>query len=141
VVQSKEPYFGSTAWTQLAKVYGYWHRGTGTRGQYWLDNVEFPTGTSGFQTNTANTGTSTNLFGDAPTVGAFLNIRVTENFKTYLRFSPPGGIWVTLGIVNWGWGATNQNGVLLPPSVTVPKYSDSVEFPIWRKTAISEHGF
>ena len=140
VVQSKKPYLGSTAWTQLVNAYVYQNRRTGTRGHYWLDNGEFYVGTSGFQTNTANTGTSTNLFRDAPTVAPTVK-SVTENFKTYRRFSPPDGIWVTLGIVNWGWGATNQNGSLLPPSVTAPTYSDPVEFPVWRKTAYNGKGF
>jgi hypothetical protein len=59
-----------------------------------------------------------------------------DYFHTYLQFYPDtGGIWVTLGVVTWGWGATeNYNGgspILSNPWTQQPKYIDTDAFPLY----------
>jgi hypothetical protein len=60
----------------------------------------------------------------------------TDSFQTYLEFKPdgPNNIWVTLGIVTWGWGGTETSGVLTSSSTNQPTYSNSDQFPVWLQT-------
>ena len=129
-VESKSPYLGSAGWTQLANRNVAGHARWGTYGQYWLDNTEFAQGTAGF-----SSGAATNEWSDGPGIAALANVTVTDNFKTYLCFKPPGnGVWVTLGMTTWGWSATTLNGSLQSTNVIQPTNSISDEFPIWPKT-------
>lgn len=57
-----------------------------------------------------------------------------DRFRTYLQFYPDaGGIWVTLGVVTWQWGATENFGSTLPisPWTEQPWYQDTDEFPYY----------
>jgi hypothetical protein len=62
---------------------------------------------------------------------------VTDGFETYLIFKPNGNnnIWVTLGIVNWGWSATQLAWVITSSSVTNATYTNSDAFATWLHTA------
>ena len=137
-VQSTD-FGGNLNWTQLANrnVTGY--SSWGTDGQYWLDNQPFYNtyGIGGTNVDVAlnppRITTATVELQDGPSIADLSNVTITDNFKSYLRFKPTGdAIWVTLGIVNWGWSATTGNaGVLQSTNVVPPTYTDSTDFPEW----------
>jgi len=61
---------------------------------------------------------------------------IADNFQTYLVFKPNDdsagpSIWVTLGIVTWGWSATESVFTLTSSNVTQAHYSAYDEFPEW----------
>ena len=76
-------------------------------------------------------------FNDNPGIQSrLLYADITDSFQTYLVFNPGGGgIWVTLGIVDWGWSGyalySTSGWELTDSSVTSPTYTDSDVFPIW----------
>jgi len=61
-----------------------------------------------------------------------------EPYKMYLMFEPPGGVWIALAYVAWGWSASATGGPdawmtsssIIPVSVTTP-LSGGEEFPKW----------
>ena len=101
-------------------------------------------GDKGFYNNAnssiANHGTSVSAaipFYDSPGVDKWTlwGITIQDNFQTYLEFKPDGegSIWVTLSIVTWGWGATENGAKLNSVSTVQPTNQDSVLFPVWSK--------
>jgi hypothetical protein len=111
----------------------------GTWGDYWLDN-------SPFWGSLANVNpTNTVSFVDNPGIGTMLGVvpvSLTDLFQTYLMWNPgDDSIWVTLGIVSWGWSGTEWWGTTLTSSsVTPPTYSDSDDFPVWSHTIHASTG-
>jgi hypothetical protein len=137
-VQSK--YSGNVNWTQLINRYGeygplpLWY--TTTHGSYWLD-------TSQFYNDEGNTRVNPNGsigFNDSPAIQSrLLYANMSDSFQTYLVFKPDGdSIWVTLGMVNWGWSGDalyfTSGWELDSSSVTSPTYTDSDAFPAWSQT-------
>jgi hypothetical protein len=63
---------------------------------------------------------------------------VNDIFKTYFQYRPAGGgIWVTLGRVNWSWAddATYTSGRwnIPPGTISPPQYHNDDDFPRWGK--------
>lgn len=144
LILSEPPFTGAVNWTQLIRrsvTYPY----SGTGGAYALDNSQFY--------NNANT--SINVIGRSPNprgvVSFFDNpgvadwswypwsITIKDDFQTYLMFQPvgDGSIWVPLGFVTWGWGATESNATLTSPSTIQPSYQSSDQFPTWMATSVN----
>ena len=62
--------------------------------------------------------------------------KVNDVFKTYFQYNPGGGgIWVTLGRINWSWAddATYNGSYWNIPSGTIssPQYHEDDNFPLW----------
>jgi hypothetical protein len=60
------------------------------------------------------------------------------NWKTYVRFTPAGGIPVTLGRIDWNWAATCDEDEEYPSGwditsdgVDGPTLHDDDSFPLW----------
>jgi hypothetical protein len=63
------------------------------------------------------------------------NLIAIDHFKTYLRFQPDGGIPVTIGRIDWGWGCyeIENNGIWSGDTSIngpTPDWSDD-SFPEW----------
>jgi hypothetical protein len=139
---------GQANWTQLVLRHVSYPR-IG-RSQYGLDTTEFynpndarvePRGRNPVPTATVG-------FSDSPGVesSSTWNIIINDSFETYLMFKPDGiandgigNIWVTLGVVTWGWGASEKNGQLMAPQTVQPTYQDTDQFPTWTQV-YSGHG-
>ena len=134
LITSQAPFTGHANWTQLIKR-SVSYPDTGTGGQYYLDNSQFYNANSALITNTGHSITGALNFYDSPGVSewTFWSITITDSFQTYGEFLPDGrgSIWVPLGIVTWGWGATESGTTLTSPSTTPPTYQDGDKFPIW----------
>jgi len=132
-VTSTNTFPGQANWTQLCNrstIYATYTLG------YWMDNATNFNGS----VNVNPIGTCD--FGDGPGVGSnWAYVFCTDSFKTYLVFTPDGGIGVTLGIVTWGWSGTETFGALSSSSTTPPRYTkDSDEFPVWLNIIHSSPG-
>jgi hypothetical protein len=140
VVTSTVPFTGIANWTQLIRrsVSGWFSLTQDTHGRYDLDTARF------YNSNDAaiwlHTGPTASLnpwgrvtFSDSPGLPWWPSSQsIKDDFQTYLEFKPDGdGIWVTLGIVTWGWGGTETNRLLILPSTVQPYYQDSDIFPVW----------
>ena len=127
-----------TAYTQLGSTY----RKSGnddpvtSNGQYWLDNIEFGGGTYNVYQNIGHV----KQYDYPGILRKTPSSEVTEDFKTYIRFKPgdesnEDNIWITLGIVTWGWDAkaTLSNGVWIINrfAPTSPTWVVDDQFPIW----------
>jgi hypothetical protein len=133
-------------WTQLNNRYAsYPNGGQSTDGQFWLDNSEFYNDGIGndFPPTPVNP-IGTVPFQDAPGVSDVYPLEsITDSFETYLVFQPApqnSSIWVTLGIVTWGWSATESAWSLTATNVTQATYSDSDKFPTWLHTGHNSRG-
>lgn len=141
-IMSKMPFTGFANWTQLIR------RSVSlpfadTGGRYDLDTGRFyNNGNDASISLHTGSSASPNPWGvvdfyDSP--GVEINhswltwdVTIKDDFKTYLEFKPDGdSIWVTLGIVTWGWGATEGAATLSSPSTVQPYYQDSDQFPVW----------
>jgi hypothetical protein len=138
-VTSKTNFPGLANWTQLnerAVTLPF----DSTYGEYWLDNDQFyNNGVGAFPASTTVNTNGVVFFSDNPginDVGVDYE-SVTDGFETYLIFKPNGNnnIWVTLGIVNWGWSATQLAWVITSSSVTNATYTNSDAFATWLHTA------
>jgi hypothetical protein len=126
----------------------------GTFGGYWLDNDPFyntvggEAGTAPLPTSVGPTRAGILPFGTIGFEGNDPNIQcmggystiptsITDGFKTYLVFKPNGdGIWVTLGLVNWGWYGEayyyeSSGWWLTDQSVAGPIYTDTDQPAVW----------
>jgi hypothetical protein len=63
---------------------------------------------------------------------------VSDSFQMWLMFRPPGGIWIPLRVVSWGWSASaRQDGsgcsgwTIVSSSKTAVSVSDTTEHPRW----------
>ena len=129
---------GDVEWTQLNDRLVLNVIGQSTLG-YELDNDECFSGT--VLVNPANSINFVDCPGIATSYSAYLNI--VDQYNTYLRFTPntPGSIWVTLGIVDWGWSAEELGGAIInTPVVIPPAYTDSDVFPVWSDVTHSSPG-
>jgi hypothetical protein len=108
-----------------------------TLGQYWLDNrLLYNNGVGAFPPPTDVNPNGVIFFSDNPGISdfGFDQESITDDFKTYLIFKPDpqdSSIWVTLGIVTWGWSAEQWFWVMMTPLVTPPTYTDPDDFPTW----------
>ena len=136
---------GVANWTQLNQR-AVTHPFDSTYGQYWLDNDRLYNTVGnvvgGLPANTDVAPIGAIHFSDNPGINdvGIDYESLTDSFETYLVFKPNdnntgSSIWVTLGIVNWGWSATQLSWVLTSSSVTNPTYTNSNEFPQWLQTA------
>jgi hypothetical protein len=144
LITSEAPFTGEANWLQLKtrSVSPPFAGSDDTGGQTNLDS-----GFGGFY-NEDSTIIAPDPHGDDPTTphGAIAfydspgividnlsgNVSIMNNFKTYLLFKPNvGGIWVPLGVVTWGWSATENSLILGPSSVTQPTYQDTEGFPYY----------
>ena len=139
IVQSKTDYpQGVVNWTQLVNrnVTGI-SLATSTSGQYWLDTSRlYNTDTNNNPVNTSIDPRNGIIFYDNPGVGSIGGyLSITDSFQTYLVFNPDpnnaSSIWVTLGVVNWGWSATESSWSLTSSNVVAPTYTNSVSLPTW----------
>jgi hypothetical protein len=116
-----------------------------TYGQYWLDNGQFyNNGIGAFPPPSPVNPVGSITFGDNPGINdkGIDYESITDKFQTYLMFRPDpqdSSRWVTLGIVNWGWSATQLAWIITSSSVTPPTYTDSNTFPAWLHTAHNSH--
>ena len=142
-ITSKTPFTGNGNWTQLIqRSASYPDNATDTGGRYDLDtSIHYNTSDASI-TLRGNNPIPYGIvdFYDSPGVGEWTlwSITIRDNFQTYLVFRPDGhvaNIWVTLGIVTWGWGATESGTILLSPTNTPPTYQDSDSFPVWTKVS------
>jgi len=149
LITSEPPFTGIGNWTQLIKrSASYPNNATDTGGQYDLDTRQFYNTMPTSIANHTGSSASPNPYGavpfyDSPGVGQWTlwSITIKDDFKTYLEFKPDGdSIWVTLGIVTWGWGATESGTTLLSPTNTPPTYQDSDQFPVWDNTTHGQGG-
>ena len=145
-VTSTNNFPGTANWTQLNNRYAsYPNGGQSTDGQFWLDNSEFYNDGIGndFPPTPVNP-IGTVPFQDAPGVSDVYPLEsITDSFETYLVFQPApqnSSIWVTLGIVTWGWSATESAWSLTATNVTQATYSDSDKFPTWLHTGHNSRG-
>jgi hypothetical protein len=112
LVQSSASYF------VYIPILGSTPEGSSTQGGYWLDN-NYPYGSdtpqlfSWSDNPTKYVGHADNPGLDPGMFAFCTSISITNQFKTYLQFQPAGGIPVTIGRVDWGWGcnATHSNGI------------------------------
>jgi hypothetical protein len=145
-ITSTTNFQGVANWVQLINRNASYQI-TSTAGQYWLDNDPFynTDGVGGTNIDTpVPPGGIT--FDDNPQMGTtsfgipYPYAYITDNFQTYLVFKPSDdsagpSIWVTLGIVNWGWAAYETlNLSLSSTNVISPTYSSSDAFPTWLHT-------
>lgn len=114
-------------------VFRFWT----TWGGFWLDGREYYDGPRG-ETESCS-------IQDAPGIPlVMLAGSYDGDWKTYVRFTPTGGIPVTLGRIDWSWAATciNTNPlisdtqlpsgwVLTSDGVDGPTLHDDDSFPVW----------
>ncbi len=127
-------YDGYVGTTQLINASGLLYYNTG--GEFYLDGSEIygesNTGLT-LQYFVADPTTHTTRFLDTPRGTALPCVEMVATFNDYVRFMPNGGIWVTLGLVNWNMdGAaciiTGQTRGIIPPA-SGPADTDA--FPLW----------
>jgi len=91
-----------------------------------------------------------NTTADSPGFGLaipeyFQSMSASGDFKMYLEFQPPGGIWVPLRVVNWNWNGiairSGTNWVLTtaPHPDPNPSDSDATTFPSWTSIFTNHH--
>jgi len=135
---------GTANWTQLNNRNTYPNTSQNTDGQFWLDTGQFYNNSTNFPSTPVNP-IGTIDFQDAPGVSdVYWDTTITDQFKTYLVFKPidssaGGSVWVTLGIVTWGWSATESHWSLTATNVTQATYSDSDAFPQWLYIGTGNH--
>jgi hypothetical protein len=147
-VTSKPPFAGVGNWTQLLKRSVNLLNKGDTDGRYDLDTSRFYNNNHAPIWQHTGIAPSPNPWGkvalnDSPgtpiilkvggiVVWTFDNVTIKDDVNTYLEFKPDGdSIWVTLGIVTWGWGATKSGSIMNSPSTVQPQYQDSDQFPVW----------
>ena len=133
LIRTKASFSGVANWTQLVNRDAIFPFDT-TCSQFWLDNSQFYNSGNGLTDTPVPPGAIP--FEDNPGVGSLLGIdgfvTVTDQFKTYLVFKPDGdSIWITLGIVTWGWSASEDWWMFTGSTVINPGYSPSDDFPVW----------
>jgi hypothetical protein len=75
----------------------------------------------------------------------FQRCTVSEAFKMWMMFEPPGGVWVPLRAVEWSWSASAVNGaggwVLDGPGTNTPNPPDHDEqnYAVWNSNVRSKH--
>ncbi len=142
-ITSKTNFPGVANWVQLINRSGTSQFQT-TSGQYWLDNDLFYNtdgiGGTNIDASVPNGGIS---FDDHPRVGTtsygipYPYVSINDSFETYLVFKPTddtagSSIWVTLGVVDWGWAASETLNLSLTSSTNAPPiYSITNAFPRW----------
>jgi hypothetical protein len=124
-------YSGNFGLTQLVNFNalppGLYHS---TYGSFWLDGKEYYDGPVEIgQPCSINDEPGVPLI--IPPIGSY-----NGNWQTYVRFTPDGGIAVTLNRIDWNWAATagylwNGDWIITSDHVDDPKtyYDDS--FPLW----------
>ena len=142
LITSTSSFNGQAFWTQLVKrSASYPLNATDTGGKYELDTEpvysDIVTDIKPLGNNPNPRGIAT--FYDSPGVTQWTlwNVTILDNFQTHLEFQPTGGIAVPLGVVTWGWGATESGTNLIWSSTNAPVFQDSDQFPVW--TAVT-HG-
>jgi hypothetical protein len=137
---------GTLSYLQLIQEssgYDYWHLPmpfpvpvwSSTSGEYWLDNSTEYRDSHVIKANDLMSAEL--LYGDAPGIKVDANsyVQQTDNFLTYVRFQPDGGIPVTIGIVDWGWvgDAEKSGGVwsLVTGTLSGPRHNSDDSFPLW----------
>jgi hypothetical protein len=144
LITSKTPFTGVANWTQLITrennnyfCYGPLPCPPGTtEGRERLDGQEFynDENTPIIPRGAVDPNPRGTLdFYDGPYVECFFNFTVRDSFRTFVRFKPDGqdSIWVTLGVVHWGWGATKSGDTILNPTTDTPEFQPTDEFPSW----------
>ena len=111
-------------------------------------NVTPVTPTGGYIWNVPDSGTS----GDSPTFSLSTNPQDSggsdwssaygnENFTTYLMYQPPGGVWVPIQRLDWGWqGTANRTNGKWTANVTdfAPSTgSDTSTPPQWNSVLVA----
>jgi hypothetical protein len=138
-IESKTNFPGKVNWTQLNNRDVYLIPIQSTSG-YELDNDRFFGGD--VTVNPTNIIDFIDNPGISSAAGPYINI--TDQFKTYLVFKPDvagDSIWVTLGIVTWGWSETEWWGTTMTSShADPPTHTDSDDFPIWFDVTHSSTG-
>jgi hypothetical protein len=145
-VYSTANFPGTGNWTQLINRNANGTPAKSTGNQDWLDNGQFyNTGANigsgqSFPPTTINSVGSV-PFADAPGVPVNNYVTISDAFQTYLVFQPSGdtnNIWVALGVVTWGWAATEGSGIfsytLINPSVTQATYTPGGGIVVWSNT-------
>ena len=66
----------------------------------------------------------------------------TGQWQDYVRFTPKGGIPVTLGRIDWNWAATAANPgtgwYIASDGVDGPALHDDDSFPLWKSEGITQ---
>jgi hypothetical protein len=145
-VISKTNFPGTANWTQLNnRTASYPNAGQDTDGQFWLDTSQFYNNSTNFPPTDVRPYKGTVKFQDAPGVSDVYGFEnITDSFQTYLVFKPDddsagSSIWVTFGIVTWGWSAAESRWSLTTTNVTPATYSDSDAFPQWLYVGTGHH--
>jgi len=134
MVTVNSKYDGYIGTTQLINASGMNYYNTG--GEFKLDGSEIygePNANGPVKYVVANPSTHMTTLLDTPHATALPCVEMVATFNDYVRFKPNGGIWVTLGLVNWNMdGAAciitgTTKGIIPPASGPV----DTDAFPLW----------
>ncbi|MGH7988844.1 MAG: hypothetical protein ACREDS_01430 [Limisphaerales bacterium] len=135
-------YDGSFGLTQLVNMYSETVvvppdvlQGATTFGNFNLDGGEYYDGQFSI--------TNSCQINDAPGQSLiFFAGSYTGNWKDYVRFTPTGGIPVTIGRIDWNWSATAENPgtgwYISSDGVDGPTLYDDDSFPVWSSEGITQ---